>query len=318
MKRIVWGIVVGGAAAAAFAGSAAANADPASWTADYDVDKAQWYAGQGPLVYGWKSAWEMPASFTHGTGTDATTLTGTDYLTQSLGALNNEFVTSSGAIYDQEQFGGGFTNLYYDPVHGTATDVMNTPFGNIDLSSMASTFAPNDWGLSTAATVGENVVVTDDATSQIWSALGLYNNNVGWLGGLTGDSSTITSLQGTDSQLVWAAPASYSDGIGEGATTLTGQLYVTAPLDVAFVDKAGDVFSQDNLVSTPLLVVDNVYYDPAGGTAQDYLSTDFGLINISPLAFLFAPDVSDLVTPTPTADLTDAGLFSALDLGLPS
>lgn len=316
MKRIAWGIVVGGAVAAAYAGSAAATADPASWTPDYDVAGAQLNAAMsfpGP----WSPVWELPASFTSSTGT---TLTGTDYLTTAPGGFNDDFVTNTGATYDQDQLLPGFTNLYYDPsADGTAVDVMKTPFGNIDLSAMASTFAPVDFETtSPATTVGHNIVVTDDATYNIGEAIGLSDKEGGaWIGGLT-DGAAITVLQTPDSSLVWAAPAAYSGGTGADATTLTGTLYVTSPRDVEFVDKAGDVFDERTLVSG-LFPMENLYYDPVGGPAQDYLQTIFGNVDISPIASWLAPtEVSDLTSPSLLPDLSDAGLYSALDLGLPS
>jgi hypothetical protein len=106
----------------------------------------------------------------------------------------------------------------------------------------------------------------------------------------------------------------FTVGSGPDALTLTGTEYVASPTDVEFVDKAGDVFDEHAL-TYGLFPVENLYYDPAGGPAQDYLQTIFGSINLSPFASWFAPtDVADLVTPSPAADLADAGLYSALDL----
>lgn len=71
------------------------------------------------------------------------------YLTQSLfgGGINNQFVTDAGDIYNQNQLGMGFTNLYYDAEGDgkDVIDVMKIPFGNFDLSSLASWFAPTDY-----------------------------------------------------------------------------------------------------------------------------------------------------------------------------
>ncbi|MEB3049959.1 hypothetical protein KV112_09480 [Mycolicibacter sp. MYC123] len=318
MKHIAWGIVIGGAAAAAFAGSGVANADPASWTPSYDVDGAQLFAGLPTLGQeAWSPAWELPVSFT---SSDGTTLTGTDYITASSGGFNDEFITKDGATYDQNQLLPGFTNLYYDPAgDGTAVDVMKTPFGNVDLSSMASTFAPPELPTVNAETVGHNIVVADGAIYRIGEAIGLSDKTgVAAAGGLT-DPATITTLQTPESSLVWAAPAAYTDHSGVDATTLTGNLYVTSPTDVEFVDQAGDVFDQHTLVSG-LFFVENLYYDPVNGPAVDKALTPFGLVDLSSVASWFAPaDVSDLsVTPSPVSDLADAGLYSALDLGLPS
>lgn len=316
MKHFVWGIAVGGAVAAAYAGSAAATADPASWTPDYDVDGAQLNAAMsywGP----WSPVWELPASFTSSTGT---TLTGTDYLTTAPGGFNDDFVTNTGATYDQDQLLPGFTNLYYDPsADGTAVDVMKTPLGNIDLSAMASTFAPVDFEtMSPATTVGQNIVFTDSGGDRITGALGLTEKGSDWVGGPATDAN-VTPLVTPESGLVWSVPATFTDRTGTDAvTSLTGTEYVTSPTDVEFVDKAGDVFSQQTWVPG-LFVVDNLYYDPVDGPAQDYLQTIFGNFDISPLASWLAPtDVSDLTSPSLLPDLADAGLYSALDLGLPT
>ncbi|UVO13660.1 hypothetical protein NM962_06080 [Mycobacterium sp. SVM_VP21] len=316
MKHIAWGIVVGGAAAAAFAGSGVAGATGGTWTPDYDVNDAQLFAVLPALGQeGWSPAWQLPASFTSGTGT---VLTGTDYLTPTIGGLNNEFVTSDGATYDQNQLFPGFTNLYYDPAgNGTAVDVMKTPFGSFDLASAPSWAVP-DFPTGTAETVGNNIVVADGAIYRIGDAIGLSDAARGaWFGGLT-DHATITALQAPDSSLVWSAPAAYSGGTGAAATTLTGTLYVTSPTDVEFVDKSGDVFDQHALVYGLFNVV-NLYYDPVNGPAVDEVQTIFGNFDLSPFASWFAPtDVADLTTPAPLTDLSDAGLFSALDLGLSS
>jgi len=316
MKRVAWGIVVGGAVAAAFAGSGVAGATGSTWTPDYDVGGAQLFVGPSPVVspYQFGSAWELPAIFTSSTGT---ILTGTDYLTLAPGGLNDEFVTEGGAVYDQNQLGGGFTNLYYDAGTGhAAVDMMKTPVGNIDLSWMASSFAP-DFATSTfpAATTGDNLFADQP---RVGAALGLYNNIGGyWSGGPT-DSSAITALQAPDSSLVWSAPATYTEGTGADVSTLIGTEYVTSPGDVEFVTDSGAVFDE-KILSSGLFPVDNLYYDPVNGPAVDELQTIFGNVNLSPIASWFAPvDVADLVTPAPLTDLADAGLYSVLDLGLPS
>lgn len=313
MKRITLGIVAGGAGVAALLAAAAANADTSSWTPDYTVDNATLYAG--PSLN--SPAWELPASFSYGTGTDATTLTGTDYLMKSAGGLNDEFITKGGAIYDQNQLGGGYTNLYYDSGASGASpvDIMKTPFGQFNVSSLASWFAPPAFPVGTAEEVGHNFVIADFGGTYIQQALSLYNSDqTGWLGGPT-DKDVITSMQTPGSSLVWSVPTSFTQGSGADATTLTGTEYVTSPTDVEFVTKSGDIFDQDQWSSGLV----NAYYDPKGGIAQDFLYTDFGIFNLSSIASWFAPaDVADLTTPSPDADLSDAGLYSALDLGLPS
>ena len=308
LKRRMWGNVVGGAVAAAFAAAGVAGATGDTWTPDYDVDNAQLLVGPSSS----QEAWELPASFTSSSGT---TLTGTDYLSSAPGGIDDEFITAGGAVYDQDQLFPGVTNLYYAPVDGDAVDMMKTPFGTIDLSSMASTFAPGDVEQTffPAAEVGQNVVVGDLSYDSINQALHLDGDS--WAGGLPADG-TITAMQAPDSSLVWAAPTTY---VGPDATALTGTLYVTSPTDVEFVDQAGDVFDQRELVSG-LIPVENLYYAPVDGPVQDHLQTIFGDYDISSIAFWFAPtDVSDLaVADSPAADLADAGLYSALDLGLTS
>lgn len=316
MKHVAWGIVTGGAVAAAFAGSGVAGATGGTWTPSYDVNDAQLFAGPPTLGQeAWSSAWELPASFTSGTGT---VLTGTDYLTPTIGGYNNEFVTDDGATYDQNQLFPGFTNLYYDPAgDGTAVDVMKTPFGSFDLASAPSWAVP-DFPTGPAETVGNNIVVGGIAFDRIDQAIGLADRNgVAAAGGLT-DPAAITALQTPDSLLVWAAPAAYTVGTGGTATTLTGNLYVTSPTDVEFVDKAGDVFDQHTLISG-LFPVENLYFAPVSGPAVDEVDTIFGKFDLSPFASWLAPtDVADLTTPAPLTDLADAGLYSALDLGLTS
>ncbi|WP_131721513.1 hypothetical protein [Mycolicibacter heraklionensis] len=323
MKHIAWGIVVGGAAVAAFAGPGVAAATGGTWAPDYDVNDAQLFAGLPTLGQeAWSPAWELPASFTSSNGT---ILTGTDYISSAPGGLNDEFVTSSGATYDQEQLFPGFTNLYYNPsADGTAVDVMKTPFGNIDLTPALPSFSPYLalWLVepfapdSTATTVGQNIIFTDSGGDRITSALSLTEKGSDWIGGPATDAN-VTPLVTPESGLVWSVPATFTDRTGTDAvTSLTGTEYVTSPTDVEFVDKAGDVFSQQTLVPG-LFVVDNLYYDPTDGPAQDYLQTIFGTFDISPLASWFAPtDVSDLASPSLLPDLSDAGLYSALDLGL--
>ncbi|BBX24200.1 hypothetical protein MTER_36110 [Mycolicibacter terrae] len=311
MKHFAWGIVVGGAVAAAFASSAVANATGETWTPDYDVGTAQLLAQLPTLTQeGWSPAWELPASFTSGTGT---TLTGTDYITLSGGGFNDEFITKDGAIYDQNQLFPGFTNLYYDPAgDGPAVDAMKTPFGSFDMSSMASTFAPAELPTVNAETVGNNIVVGDGGGLRITQALGLSNGSDHWAGGPM--ATSVTPMETPDSSLVWSVPAMFTDGSGPDVPTLTGTEYVTSPTDVEFVDKAGDVFDQHAFVYG-LFPVENLYYDPVDGPAVDEIQTIFGNIDLSPIASWFAPaDVADLVTPSPLADLADAGLYSALDL----
>src|SRR5690625_1449 len=150
MKAIALGVVAGGATVAAFLTAAAANADEgtdpgtdgggdtattASWSPVYQSDEAQLVQGSDSSLY-----WATPSSFTNGD----TTLHGDTYITQSPGGFNTVFVTDDGDVYNQNQLFPGFTNLYYNPAGDdtAAVDTLKTPFGPIDLSSMASTFAP--------------------------------------------------------------------------------------------------------------------------------------------------------------------------------
>lgn len=57
MKFVGLGVVAGGAMAAAFLGTATANADT-TWTPDYTIDDAQVLQGANSLT------WAVPATFT--------------------------------------------------------------------------------------------------------------------------------------------------------------------------------------------------------------------------------------------------------------
>ncbi|HET9875252.1 MAG TPA: hypothetical protein VFQ37_05730 [Mycobacterium sp.] len=130
-----------------------------------------------------------------------------------------------------------------------------------------------------------------------------------------------------------------------GSTTLLGGDIVTKSFlggvnDLFFadagLDSAGktlyDVYDQSQII--PGLLT-NLYYAPAGGSIIDILKTPFGNFNISSLAFLFTPPSADSYIGaleagdyTHVADpsalfahggiFSDAGLYSALDLGLPA
>ena len=70
---------------------------------------------QGP---GSSLVWQAPASYTEGTGADATVLTGNLYATSS---TDVEFVDTQGDVFDQHMLIPGLVpveNLYYDPVDG--------------------------------------------------------------------------------------------------------------------------------------------------------------------------------------------------------
>ncbi|MBS9532820.1 hypothetical protein KIH27_04360 [Mycobacterium sp. M1] len=305
MKRIAWGVIGGGAVVAAFAGAAAANATGGDWTADYDVKDAQFVATPG---YSYEPWWQLPVTFTHGTGADATTLTGTEYLEVSPLGLDERFVTSGGASYGVLHDLPGLTQLAYNPGAGDpGVGVFETPFGDLKRSLPAQPSAPDsDVSPPTSSPV---------TPPSIQDALGMGGGGTTtWTGGMA-DHATLTPLETSSSALVWSAPATFTDGTGPDAPVLTGTEYVSSSTDAEFVTDSGTVFAQDNWGSGFV----NLYYDPANGPAQDELETMFGNLNLSPFASLLAPTVvSDLTAPSLPADIPDADMFSALDLGLPS
>ncbi|WP_067976451.1 hypothetical protein [Mycolicibacter icosiumassiliensis] len=316
MKHVALGIVTGGAAAAAYFGSAIAYADDPtgsttgtgteSWSPIYGTDSATLVQVPGSQSL----AWDLPASFTNG----STTLTGTDYLAPSSGGFNNEFVTSTGATYDQDQLFPGVTNLYYDSgVSGAApVDVLKTSFGDFNASSLASLFTP-----TTPAHFIDSGTALQDAG--LYSALDLGPD------GKSGSEPTWTPTYGDVSEVtpkaggapVWEVQnTTFTPSTG---TALTGTDYLAPSLggyNNDFVTSTGATYDQDQLLPG----VTNLYYDAtADGTPVDILKTSFGDFNISSMASWFTPvDYSDAVVATPDMDLTDAGLYSALDLGLPT
>lgn len=114
--------------------------------------------------------WAAPAAYAVGTGTAATTLTGTVYVTSP---TDVEFVDKAGDVFDQHALVFGLfpvENLYYDPVNGPAVDEVSTIFGNIDLSPFASWFAPAD-----VADLTTPAPLTDLADAGLYSALDLLS-----------------------------------------------------------------------------------------------------------------------------------------------
>ena len=309
MKHVALGIVTGGAAAAAYFGAAMAHADPGteSWSPIYGTDSATLVQAPGSQSL----AWDLPASFTNG----STTLTGTDYLAPSSGGFNNEFVTSTGATYDQDQLFPGVTNLYYDSgVSGAApVDVLKTSFGDFNVSSWASLFP--------APTVPKDFVDSGTALQNagLYSALDLGPD------GKNGSEPTWTPSYGDVTEVtpkaggapVWEVQnTTFTPSAG---TTLTGTDYLAPSAggyDNEFVTTGGAIYDQDQLFPG----VTNLYYDSGSdGTPVDILKTSFGDFNISSMAsWLPLADYTDAVPATPDVDLTDAGLYSALDLGLPT
>lgn len=317
MKHIAWEIVAGGAVAAAFAGSATANATGDTWTPNYDVDNATAYQMPGSSSVGW----DLPASFTSGAGT---TLTGTDFVIPSAGGYDDVFQTGAGAVYAQDQLFPGFTNLYYDAgtTGAVPVDMMKTPFGSVNLSSLASLFAPD---YSHAAPVPSAGLVASD--TDLGDALGLGpgdHKDATW----TPDYGTHNAglLQLNDGALAWQLPDTTftsSDG-----TVLTGTDWVTQTLfagqhiygyDNEFITNTGALYDQHQLAPD---ITNYYYYDPSVSmSAVDFLQTPLGTFNMSWIApWVFEPMdyVEHATALSPLTDLTDAGLYSALDLGLPS
>lgn len=89
------------------------------------------------------------------TGPGGKTLDGTVYLESPLtkvGLYDEEFVTKGGAVYDVSQWSKQIENLYYSAgAGGAAVDILKTPYGDWNLSSMSWLFTPPDYaGVVTA------------------------------------------------------------------------------------------------------------------------------------------------------------------------
>ncbi len=97
--------------------------------------------------------------------------TNTEITVAASDAATGNTAPSVGSIYDVSSF-AGYTNLYTDIVGGTAaaptytvTDTLETPFGNVDLTPLVSSFEPSsglagdDFGI--AALIGDPALVTD-------------------------------------------------------------------------------------------------------------------------------------------------------------
>jgi hypothetical protein len=311
MKFIVLGVAAGGAAAAFLtAATASADGTAVTWTPTYNVDTAEVLQAANSFT----NTWAVTSIFTPSEG-DA--LAGITYLTPSTGGLNTVFITDGGDVYSQNQLGLGFTNLYYNPAGDdtAAVDIMKTPFGPIDISSMASMFAPAD-------------VSTLDPASPLEALqnAGLYSAlNLGLGADAPADPTWTPAYEIDGAQLLidndpfsetWKLDASFTNTDGD---TLEGINYVTQSLfggiNNQFVTTDGDVYAQNQLG----LGFTNLYYDADGDGKDvvDIMKTPFGNFDISSMASLFAPtDFSEVAAITPDADLADAGLYSALDLGL--
>jgi hypothetical protein len=142
-----------------------------TWTPDYGTDNA----GLLQLTGSSALAWELPD--TTFTASNGTVLTGTDWVTQTLFAgdhiygYDNEFITNTGALYDQHQLAPDFTNVYYyDPsVSLSAVDLLQTPVGDINMSWAAPLFEPMDY-IEHATALSP---LTDLADAGLYSALDL-------------------------------------------------------------------------------------------------------------------------------------------------
>ncbi|MEB3070767.1 hypothetical protein [[Mycobacterium] vasticus] len=312
MKSVALGVVAGGAVAAAFFTAAAANAEvtptPApTWAPNYSIDTAELLQGANS-----PTTWAVDSTFTKG----STVLEGTTYVTSSAGGFNTVFIDENKDVYNQNQLGMGFTNLYYDKGGDgkDVIDIIKTPFGNFDISSMASTFAPADMSKLTEASPAE---LLKDAGLYSALNLGLDKNapaDVNW--SPTYGAAQLLADKDPFSQTWRVEDTTFT----RGGVELTGTNYLTQSLfgggiNNLFVTEAGDVYNQNQLG----MGFTNLYYDADGDGKDviDIMKTPFGNFDISSLASWFAPtDYSDAVAATPLADLTDAGLYSALDLGL--
>ncbi|MDD7811942.1 hypothetical protein PP713_05105 [Mycobacterium sp. CSUR Q5927] len=316
MKFRALGVAVGGAAAAAFLAAGTANADTAetpapTWTPVYQTDTAEVLQQANSFT----NTWAVGSTFVN----DDTTLVGTTYLTPSTGGLNTLFIDEATKdVYNQNQLGLGFTNLYYDADGDgkDVVDILKTPFGNINMSSMAWLFTPEDVTKLHEASPDKAL-----ENAGLYSALNLaYGKDIP-------ENLTWTPVYGTDdAQLLvdndpfsqtWKLDATFVPSEGD---TLVGTNYLTeslfgAGINNVFVTEDGDVYAQNQLG----FGFTNLYYDAAGDdtAAVDFLKTPFGNFDMSWAASWFAPaDYSDVDVITPDADLAAAGLYSALDLGL--
>lgn len=314
MNRAALGIIAGGVFAGAYFGAATANADP-SWTPDYDLGDAT-MRQVGPSSV----AWAVPATFTNGT----TTLTGTDYLFPSAGGYENEFITSDGALYDQDQWLPGYTNLYYfDPTTFASADVVKTPFGPITLPPLVGgLFKPSDFA-TLPAVPSAALVASDTGLGQALTLVpGDQLDGVTWTSDYAGlDEASLLQVPGSSS-LAWEIPdTTWTSSTG---TTLTGTDYVSQTLsfgqyvfgyDNEFVTDDGGVY--DQLQFAPGFT--NLYYDgPLDGHYPiDVLLTPFGNFDLDDVTSWFTPaDYADASVLTPLTALQDSGLYSVLDLAL--
>ena len=118
---------------------------------------------QGSAMYDNLPIWEWTnATFT---GPNDQTLTGDVYVNpDGLSGYTEEFFANNGDMYSVTQYGFGYENTYFDPSNGgAAVDVLKTPFGDENLSWMASALAPPDYADSTSGTADLSSILSSNA-----------------------------------------------------------------------------------------------------------------------------------------------------------
>lgn len=310
MKCIAVGIAAAGAAAAA-AFAASATADSGWELSSYDVNDAQLV--QSPART--QLAWEIPATFTKGDET----LSGTVFTRPTASGPDDQFVVGDhGAIYaygSQSGSGYGVPAMYYSPAEvgnpaGSAGQLMASS-GAVHLNSGLSWLVePADYAHPITSTAALDKVPFSDALSLRPGGSGEWTSHYGDMTGVTYQGVPVWSFQ----------DASFSNG----DTTLDGTVYLQSLpgrlglYNEEFVDgKAVYDYNQG------FLGFDNMYFNPGdGGSVVDILKTPLGEMNLSGLAWLFAPPDYSALTGADNitaADLTDAlkdsSLPSVIDFG---
>lgn len=170
-------------------GAAAAQADPDDPIDWKDGNTVPTYDIGNSLSQGANGSYYDGASFTNG----ATTLTGDQILIHNgSGGYDNVFAVYDPAnippstspypplnpfeaydIYNVNQWGSGFTNVYSD-VAGHVTDIVKTPIGNFDISWLGWLLAPNLESLTAAGMPSTPVTDPTDFFNDA-SGAGLYS-----------------------------------------------------------------------------------------------------------------------------------------------
>src|SRR5690625_5062275 len=156
ITKLLTGCVTAGVVGLFGAAAAHADPDPIDWN---DGNTVPTYDIGDSLMKGANGSYYDGASFTNG----ATTLEGNQILLPNWsGGYDYVFAVYDSAnlptdptnpdppldpfaaydIYNVNQWGGGFTNVYTD-VAGNVTDILKTPFGNFDISWLGWMFAPS-------------------------------------------------------------------------------------------------------------------------------------------------------------------------------